>query len=112
MINVETIKFVRMLDELAALSENGIEPFANATDSNCGDKIFYDESKPDENSCFPVVLDMCLTDHHDAISYYDSDSNEFTVRVHLEEGQDPAIDVTLLTSVEAISIHDGRWYFV
>ena len=33
MINVETIKFVQMLDELAVLSKNGILPFENAKEA-------------------------------------------------------------------------------
>ena len=45
MINLETIKFVRMLEEFAELSKNGIEPFENATEGTCCDKIFYDASQ-------------------------------------------------------------------
>ena len=112
MINVETIKFIRMLDKLADLTKNGFAPFADAAEDNHFEKVFNDESKPDENGAFPIALDVCINEeHHDIISYYDSDSNEYTARVYLEDGEDPSIEVRLLLSDEVVVIHDGKWYF-
>lgn len=117
MINIETIKFMKMLDKLAAMTVNGFEPFSKATADSIGEKIFYDEKKPDENGFFPIVLDACIVDdpeclHHDIVSYYDSDSGEYTVRVELEEDMPPSIVVDLLLSEAQIAVYEGRWHFV
>ena len=77
MINIETIKFRKMLDELAERSANGIEPFENATYESFDSKIFYDSKKLDEEG-YKVVADACLAfDHHDIVSYYDAHSFEY-----------------------------------
>lgn len=116
MINVETIKFIRMLDELAELSEAGIKDFSEATEENVHNMVFYDSQSPDEEEHFPVVLDSCLLGdpdciHHDVVSYYDSDSTEYSVRVTIEEDEDPFIVVKLILSDQEIVVEDGRWYF-
>ena len=116
MINIETIKFRKMLDELAELSANGIEPFENATYESFHSKIFYDSKKLDEEG-YKVVLQACLTlDHHDIISYYDADSFEYNVRVKIDEESFPDesipyVEVKLLISEDIIIIEDGKWYF-
>lgn len=116
MINIETIKFVKMLDELAALSANGIEPFSRADEQSFGTKVFYNETRPDEDGFFPVVLDACIIDnpeclHHDAVSYYDTETSEYTVRVQTEEDEDPFIIVKMLNSDTQIAVYDGKWHF-
>ena len=117
MINIETIKFVKMLDELAALTANGVEPFSCASSESFGSKVFYDETKPDENGFFPVVLDACIIEdpeclHHDIVSYYDSVSKEYTVRADIVEGEDPSLTVAMLHSDTQIAVYCGRWHFV
>lgn len=114
MINVETIKFVQMLDELAALSKNGILPFDNAKEGELRDKIYYDAKNKDEQGYYRVVLDACIVDdpqcyHHDIISYYDS--LEYSVRVVIDEESEPYISVQLLISEDTIIIENGTWYF-
>ncbi len=118
MINIETVKFMKMLENLAELSANGIVPFGEATDETMEDKVFYDE-KTDENGQHRVVLDACLfPDHHDIVSYYDSCTDAYTVRVvHAEDkdedGQDNYyVEVKTGDSDEnAVVIEDGIWYF-
>ena len=115
MINLETIKFVRMLEEFAELSKNGIETFENATESTCCDKIFYDaETINDDNECL-VVWDACIVDdpecyHHDIVSYYE-DTLEYTIRVVIDESSAPYVSVKLKVSEEIIVVEDGKWYF-
>lgn len=112
MINVETIKFHRMLDELAKLSASGIKDFSEATPENIHDMLFFDSESPDENENYPIVLDSCVIDsHHDIVSYYDSDSSEYSVRAILEEDDAVYIVVKLMISDQEIVIEDGRWYF-
>ena len=116
MINVETIKFIRMLDELAELSAKGIKDFSEATQENTRQMVFYDSESPDEKGQFPIVLDSCVIDdpeciHHDVVSYYDSDSAEYSVRVTIEDDEDPFIVVKLFLSNHEIVVEDGRWYF-
>lgn len=113
MINVETIKFVRMLDELARLGLNGFAPFEEATQENRNEKIFYDTNDKDGQEGYRIVLDACITDdHHDIISYYDGDSLEYTVRVMFDEERVPYISVDLLISEDTIVIENGSWYFI
>ena len=116
MINVETIKFRKMLDELAERSANGIEPFENATYESFDSKIFYDSKKLDEEG-YKVVAGACLTfDHHDIIGYYGTDSFEYKVRVKIDEESFPDesipyVEVKLLISEDIIIIENGEWYF-
>ena len=116
MINVETIKFIKMLDEFAACSANGIEPFSKATEESYGLKIHYDERAIEGEEGFKVVADACILDdpkcyHHDIISYWDTDSLEYKIRVIIDEEGVPYLDVKLILSDEEIVIEDGRWYF-
>lgn len=117
MINVETIKFMRMMDELAALTEDGIEPFKNATQENSSDKLFYDGTKQYENNSYPVVQDSCVIDdagyeHHDIISYYDTDKSEYTVRVFFDEYTKPYVLVKLMESGTEFIAEEGDWYII
>ena len=119
MINIETIKFVKMLDDLAELTEYGIDKFANATGENYLDKVFYDENTMDakgERREYRVVLQACLIDdpeclHHDVISYYDSYIDEYTLRAVFDGDEPPYIEVRFTSSDTDIVIEDGRWYF-
>ena len=109
MINIETIKFTRMLDELAELSNNGIEEFENATYETYHNKVFYDAKNDNK-----LVLDACIVDdpncfHHDIISYYEN--NEYSVNVEIDEDEEKYIVVRLMVSDEEIIIEDGIWYF-
>ena len=120
MINVETIEFIKLCDSLAELSKNGIEPFANATADNVHTKIFYDERNADDEGHYKVVLDACIVEdpkciHHDIVSYYDSDSLEYTIRIVFqkdEEGLTPSVLICFKTSEKQIVIEDGIWYFI
>lgn len=116
MINVETIKFFNMLNELAELTNGGFDDFSNATQDTLHTKVFYDAGKSDNGRC-PVVLGACVIDdpecyHHDIICYYDSESNEFTANVMFSEDDGaPFIQIDLILSHEQIVIENGRWYF-
>ena len=119
MINIETIKFVNMLNELAELSNEGIEPFENATEDTYRTKVFYDSRHFEGEEGYKVVLDACLCDdpdcyHHDIISYYDSNNLEYKILVKFDEDDEesgPYICVELLLSEEIIVVENGRWYF-
>ena len=118
MINVETIKFLNMLDKLAELVENGIEEFGKATQRTYQTKIFYDKKTADENGNCSIVLDACVFDdtdcyHHDVISYYGDDTNEYKVQVAFDEDfNTPYILVTLFESNEQIIVDAQHWYFI
>jgi transcriptional regulator with XRE-family HTH domain len=116
MINIETIKFVCMMEDLARLSKNGIASFDEANEENFRTQIFYDPRTIDGETGYKVVLDACILDdpqciHHDIIAYWDSDSLEYQIRVVFEEENLPYINVKLLISEEEIVIEDGSWYF-
>lgn len=116
MINFETIKFMKLLDELAELTEEGIEPFENATEGTIRTKIFYDASQADEKGGYRIVCESCILDdpdcfHHDIISYMDEGSHEYKIRVLFDEDEKPYILVELWISEEVIIVEDGYWHF-
>jgi len=103
MINIETIRFQKMLDDLAERSENGIEPFCNATEANRDEKIFYEESSG------MIVLDACLIgDHHDICSRYED--GEYIMRVVFCD-EEPYVSIKMVESDVEIVIEHGNWYF-
>ena len=114
MINFETIKLIRLLDDLAAKTENGIKSFAEASETNRDDFVFYQEVA-DEEGNYPVVLDAMIIDdpecyHHDVISLCDGGTDEYTIRVVKDEVEGIYVCVRLALSSEEIIIEDGRWY--
>ena len=119
MINIETIKFVKMLDELAELTLGGIEEFSKATPENCLGKVFYDENAMDEKGQYRVVRYSLVTDdHHDVICYCDSDTDEYTVRVvfpddgpQFQDDNPPFIEVRFAFDKTVIFVEDGEWHF-
>lgn len=118
MINVETIKFLKMLDELVELVENGIEEFGKANEATFGTKIFYDKRTKDSNGNYSIVRDADALDdedyyHHDVVSYFGCDTNEYKVQVAFDEDfNTPYVLVTLIESGEQIVVEDQHWYFV
>ena len=117
MINIETMKFMKMLDELAIQSAVGIKDFSEATEATAHEMVFYDKSSPDPDGHYPVVLESCVIDnpkciHHDIIKYYDSDTSEYVVQVELGENGQPFIHVAFVASNEDIVVEEGKWYFV
>ncbi len=118
MINVETIKFLKMLDELVELVENGIEEFGKANEATFGTKIFYDKRTKDSNGNYSIVRDADVLDdedyyHHDVVSYFGCDTNEYKVQVAFDEDfNTPYVLVTLIESGEQIVVEDQHWYFV
>ena len=114
MINFETIKLIRLLDDLAAKTANGIKPFAEANETNRDNFVFYQEVA-DEEGNYPVVLDAMIIDdpecyHHDIISLCDGGTDEYTIRVIKDEVEGTYVRVRLALSYEEIIIEDGRWY--
>ncbi len=112
MINIETLKFQNMLNNLAELAENGIEEFDLANIENFRTKVFYDNKKS-INGEYRIVCDACLyEDHHDIVAYYDSDTNEYSIRaVFDEEYNIPYIVVRMELCDDEIVIENGKWYF-
>lgn len=109
MIDFETVRFMKLLDELAALSANGIVPFSEATPESWGSrqKLFYDDTPAN----FRVVCDACIDElHHDIISYYSS--ADYTIRAICEEGDKPFVEVMSADGCYTIVVEDGVWYFV
>lgn len=114
MINFETIKLIRLLDDLAAKTANGIKPFAEMNEKNRDTFVFYQEVEDTEGN-YPVVLEAMIIDdpecyHHDIFSLCDSDAGEYTVRVVIDEVEGTFVRVRLALSFEEIIIEDGRWY--
>lgn len=113
MINIETIKFYKMLDELAEKAKNGIISFDEAKSNYDIDKnVVYDKKKINENGTYKIVLDAFMDDHHDAISFYGYDSSEYIIGVRIEDDTDKKwIEVSMLRSKNEIVIDSNGWYF-
>ena len=111
MINVETVKLVKLVEDLAKRSLNGIKPFDDATEETKDLNIFYDTNKFDDDGYFVVYWSCVDSWHHDIRSYYDSVSNGYKVRAIISEVASPSIRITLHGSNEAILISDGNWEF-
>ena len=116
MINVETMKLMKDLDNLAELCTSGISDFSEATEENAYSKVFYDGNCPDENGEYPVVLQSCIIDnpeciHHDIVCYYDSDTSEYTIRAATDDDGQMYIVVKFTLSDRMIVVENGHWYF-
>ena len=117
MINIETVKFIKVIEELAKLSKNGIKPFSEATEINKDCFIFYDENKTNIDGSYKICLDMMICEgHHDVISYYENykgDNNpvdEFMYGVVIDEDGDTYVNIKL-SDDEDIIIENGEWKF-
>ena len=68
------------------------------------------------NRLDPVVFESFVLDdpeciHHDIICYYESITEEYTVRVVIDGDEPPFIEIKLSRSDEDVVIKDGCWYF-
>ncbi len=113
MLNIETMKFMHMLNELAILTKNGIDEFENATSENIDSKVFYNKNAQNKDGNYKIVLDPCLIDHHDVISYYGDDSSEYSIAVSFDNDHNkPYIIIKFFLSEEEIMIENGQWFFI
>ena len=109
MLNVETIKFMKMLDDLAQCSSVGIEGFSTATPERYGQIVYFDDEHHDANRYRRVVLDAVLDEyHHDIVSYIE-DTEDYSVRVVEDDGVFIVVDFP--KTGDQIVIEHGKWYF-
>lgn len=106
MINVDTIKLIYFLDELAKRSRIGIYPSSTAT-SEQKNGLLYDDGRPiDEASYYakyPLISPYIIDDEH-----YDIDG----IRVIVNKEEDDAyVSVTSKNDSEFyVIIENGSWY--
>lgn len=115
MINIETLELLFLTDELQQLLIEGVDDFAEATSQNFKTKLFYDSSSQEEDNQYNIVRDAMLIEdpecyHHDIISCYGSESEEYNVFLVLEDPLDPYIIVDLFQAEKLIIIEKGRKY--
>lgn len=114
-VNISTIKFIGILNDLSSRLQNGIIAFNDFSETSERYQIIYDSTKRDPLG-FPIVLDCCVIDeHHDIVSYYDSyiieECNLYPqVRLVLDEDNSPYIIVHVDSTTEFIVI-ESSWYF-
>lgn len=111
-INFATIKFMKMLDQLAEMTKGGYITFSDYIKNKDVDKyevVIYDESNN------RIVLDSLVDDlHDDIISYFDDlDDNEYSAKVIFDEDEEerPFIEVLSKNDEYCIVIEEGKWYF-
>lgn len=120
MLNIETLKMVCMLNEIAELAKNGIEEFSKALKNSVGTKILYDENSTNSHGYYRVVCSALVDGvaHRDIISYYDSIFDECDVGVIFLDDCDENDCIYKKASVivnvgdEEIFIENGKWYFI
>lgn len=109
MLNIETIKFMKMLDDFAQRSDVGIEGFSNATPELYGKVVYFDDVHQDDDRYGRIVLDAVLDEcHHDVVSYIE-DTEDYTVRAVEDDGIFIVVDFP--KTGDQIVIEHGRWYF-
>ena len=109
-INVNTLRCLSMVNELAELIPNGIKPFSECNIKNKHNHIFY----YDDNGEYKIVLDSCVDEqHHDIISNYDDYCNHTCeVRV-MDPDDEPYIAISFLHEDDTLIIEpDGTWHMV
>ncbi len=117
MINIETLELFFMTDELQQLLIEGVDDFTEATSQNFGSKLFYDSSSQGEDNQYKIVRDAMLIEdpecyHHDIISCYGSESEEYNVFLVLDDSLDPYIIVDLFLAEKLIIIEKDNKYMI
>ena len=114
-INVETLEFLKTVEEIAEKTKAGIEPFANATEDSFAQKVFFDDNTETDEDEYGVVCDACITDdperyHPDIVSYHGN--HEY--RVCAKKGEDGKwfVLIRFFNDDAQIVVEDGKWYFV
>lgn len=115
-INIQTVKFMKMLDELAELTNDDFTEFEDLTQEQieyeCG--IIYDKNNRNKNGGYKVVLDLLIDgEHHDIVSYFESycDCSGYTVSVMEDEENSDDKWIQVDIDDECIVIERGQWYF-
>ena len=121
MLNVETMKFMKLMDELSERMQNGLVDFSEATEKDVHVKLFYyeeAENREDGNRRFRIVEDSCVIDdpkclHHDVISYYGGEEDGYVIYavIPADGNEAPFIEVTFEGFSDYAVIEPGRWYF-
>lgn len=117
-INIATLKFLYMLNDLAKRSNNGyigFSKFRYDTEADITAGIIFDDS--DGAGFGRIIADMCVDEqHHDIVSTYDQwiEESNYDIRVRIDESDDGEdvywIDVTGDDDLNIV-IEDGRWYW-
>jgi putative transcriptional regulator len=126
MVNMETVRFISVLNELAEITKTEcgnpyILPFSECKPENQNDYLFYNDRNPmkdDEDyaeapTYYDIVWDKCVDlYHHDIISTYSNRFDGVSIRYRVShDGNDSWIEVC--TGVEYdIIIENGCWYTV
>lgn len=119
MINIETLKLIKVIEELRELSKSGIKPFSECTEENNGQYVFYDERKTNPDGSYKICLDTLVIDeHHDVICHYESYAgeghslrNECYIGVVTTE-EEPFINIHLIKEGYDIVIYDNNWEII
>lgn len=102
-IDMQTIAFMKEIEELKEKTKNGIKNFKEATVDNFENYVFFIREK--ENDTYKIVLDACLQlGHHDAYSYYNG--------WYVVEDEENNLYVMYEQDDTIVVIENGKWYLV
>lgn len=122
-VTVNVLRFLKMIQELASLSENGIKPFEEATKENFENYVFYDSSTEEQyeddlsfEDCLRYkVANMVIIDENKRkiVTYYDNYVEEdYDVYVCINSEDEKIIQIHLNDELEQIiTIENGKWDF-
>lgn len=107
-IDMETVAFMKEIEELVKQSRNGIKSFDEATRDNFDDYVFYDPAtKKDEK--YRIVDGAELNElHHDAYSYLDG---WVVIDDGVVESEESGFHIEYEQNDYCIVIDNGEWYF-
>lgn len=116
MINTDTIRFMKTLDDLAQKTIVGIEQFDPGMTPSLFDKLltYDDESYDRMTGGYKLVKSAIVQDSHsDAqhleITQHYEDTDDYSIRVRFDDDE-PYVSVTLKDG-GIITIENGEWYF-
>ena len=103
---------------LAMKEANGIREFKAATKDNKESCIFYDAAsctRREDGALLHKVAEGVLIEpeskHHDIVSYYGDEEEDFDVMVVDDNEGEPFLEVHLLADDEYVEFGGGEWYF-
>lgn len=115
MINIETIKFIAFLNDMAEKTKEGFYPFSTVIEKK---GILYNDEEKYKKGHKIIADYLVACDHHDIISTYTDVYERYGITIVViteiegDDDIDPYIEITFDYCNECIIIEDGRWHFV
>lgn len=114
MINVETVRFVKLLNDLAEKSKIGILPFSTLPPALFESVLCYNDRSPDAQGHYKLIRQAVFDDEEEtrlSVSSYYEDTDGYVIRAHPDTKDGTYVTVRMKDG-SLIMIENGMWYFV